>query len=1533
MARRRGLWWLGGLFGTVAGLVLAYVIATRTEAGRGWLMSALLGRTAGVFKGRGTIRVGIVREISPNHIVAENVSLVDTAGVPVIHARFLEGTLNTRGLFSKAIHIRSLALRGVQMDFRQGFQGPFNIKYIISGDTSKGPSKGPGFGDDIRIDTLTIANGVLTLVSPWSPHPVFTGGARDSVIAVRDSVHDIERAPGGLLQRRIVTLGRVVARNAIITEPKKGPASILIDSLEGAVSDPPMRILSANGSMRWTGDSLRFDLPAMRLPASSGSATGSVSWNQPGPLRYDVLIKAQAGLSDLGWIWDVLPDSGRGTATVRMRTLASADDAEYTLTSLDVNAMNSRVTGDISVITRPALLELRKVAMSFTPMSSELLRRLSYETLPSAVRGTFSGRLLAAEGGPLTAFKIDRLDARFVDANVPGAVSAARLAGHVMLGANPAAWSARIDNAKVDLRSVRALLPATPPMDGLVSGSMRITAADLRSADVRAIALTWTDAVGNRSSVRGDARVRYGDRDPSMTLDLIVDPLSMPALARIDTTIPLRSTLVGRLQARGTLSELAWKASLAANASSGVALEGTASLLAPAWSVAAAGTIDNFDVRSWFGGPELPVTALDGRVSFTASGSRDSGNALTLSDGTATVSLRQEPAPARPGFDLIASGALDAMRVRLDSATAHLGGVTFDARGALARGGLARATPVVASTLASSALSGADSALAASARRASRADTLTVSARADSLEALRPELRRIAGMIAAIDSGLAKSFRGVADDTLRGDFSLAGPLFGAIDDFDGTLALSVREGQVGPIRVGRVFGSMRATDILRRPFFEAAATADEVEGIGAIRIATAEFRVQQANPDSGRLVLDVSAQDTSHLVVRGGYSRNGDAFAVSMDSLRFQSGSATWRNAAPIRVVSNAAGVRVDSLLIRSSQRGSLALFADMPTTGPVRASARFAQFPIGTATAFTLGTPLFAGSLSGDVQIDGTRAAPLIGWNLGADSLGMDGTYLPRITSEGTYADRRVVARAVLADSAGGALRAEARVPIDLSLQTVEKRLLSDAVDAEIIADSLRLNALGFTVSGVSRPRGTLSGRLALTGVLERPVATGTMRLEGLAARIDALNIEPYDGRVVLRAAQDSLILESFRIRSGGPRDTVGATGAMRFAVDQPATMRASVRANNMVLSRQPDGTDLNLSGNVELVGPLRQPVLSGNVFVPFANLVIDPLGARNALDLGSAAAQELLGKEEVPIASAATEAFANLGRFFTVSNARVDLGDAVWVRTPEANVRVTGGLDVRSVAGNRLALEGEINANRGQYRLELGVVNRSFSVDSGRVRFYGTDAIDPTLDISATNVVRLASGEEIPIRVHIGGTVVRPALTLASTSPLYASAPESEMISLLIFGAPTFALSGSNQSQVQAVTGVLLPGAGGFVEGALQRLLPVFNTVQVNTAGRQSQDDLRDLGFLDNLSITAGKQLGNRTFLRLNTGVCGGSVQSAARGASLYYGVAAEYRIATGLSAQVGYDPGVAPCAQLGTNTLVRMQFGFDLFREWIF
>ncbi len=1498
-ARRRMLWLAVGLLLATAAVLTIGTLSIKTATGRQRVLARLLPRAQGVFSGRATLKVGSLDHVGWRRIRLRDVSLVDTAGVVVVHAERVDASLDFAGLRDKAIHLRSLDLSGVTVDLRQDFVGPWNIAYIISGSGPKSPPHQLlAFGDDIRIDRLRLTALTMTTVMPWAPNAVFKGRARDSVIAVRDSLHDIERTPRGLLERRRVSLQLVVGHEGYIVRPGGQLSSMQLDTLVGTISDPPIRIVAASGALQWTPDSLRFSLPQLRLPASAGSAQGMVSWNSPGPVHYVADVRAKADLSDLTWVWDVLPSTGGGTISVHMRTLADANNVEYVLSNMDVQAMNSRLQGAVTIESHPMDLILRDVDLTFAPMGSELLRRVTYGALPPEVSGAFEGRLLAKQGGPLTDFVIDRFDARFLDARASNAESSIRLNGRVALGAKPSARNLTIQDMRVDLRSARVLAPALTA-DGIVRGRGVVQSADMQSADLRDLDVTWTDVAGNASTVRGDARVNFGLKVPTVFAALQLDPLSFRALALIDTTLPIRTDVRGPITVDGALDALRWTASLAAADGGRLSFRGNAAITPTSWNVSAQGTTDAFDARAWIAGGDLPATSVDGPITFSAAGTRDAKRGATLSTARTTFALTQRASATRVAMDLAGSGSLDEAHLRVDSATAHVGGITFDAHGLLARTG--------------------------SVPEAMATDTMVVSARTDSLALLRAALPRLANMLATRDTAMANVMRTYAADTLQGDLALSGYLFGSLTDFGATLALGAQSLQVGALRVGRVFGSAQASHVRTMPTFDGAATVDDLRGLGAVRVSTANFRVSRASPDSGRLSVDMRSADTARLEVRGAYRRGKGALDVTLDSVRFGYDINSWRSTAPVLLHSDANGLRLDTLELRSNANGLFAASANVPKSGAVRINAIFDRFPIGQAVAFAAGTPAFYSALSGDVQVTGTRDAPLLNFRLLADSVGRNGTYLPLIRANGSYADRRLVARAELADTLHGTMRADVRLPIDLALHAVDKRLLSEVVDAEIVVDSLRLDSLPLSAKRVDEIRGVLNGRLALTGTIDRPVATGTMTLDRFSANIPELGIQPSEGRMVLRAAQDSLILEQLHLRSGGASDSVSVTGAMRFAAGQPATVRMNAMFDNFVASRQRDGTDLNLGGNIQLVGPLKRPVLTGVLSVPSAILFVDPLATSTALDLTTVAVRDLLGLDEVPVASGAAQSLAKLGNYVMVDNARINLGNEVWVRTPQAKVKVEGGLSV-TTNGDLLALEGEITATRGQYRLNVGPVTRSFSVDSGTVRFFGSAMISPTLDIRATNVVRRANGEEIPVRVHIGGTLDKPLVALTSSDPLYARAPESEIISLLIFGEPTFALDGERQNTVRTVTGILLPTLGGAAEGVLQNLLPGLNTLQVVAGGGQSREDLTNLeSLLSSVSITAGKQFGDRTYLRVNAGLC--------RGSQPWAGVAVEYRITRELTAQLGVDPGATPCSRLGADASAPRQFGFDLFRTWIF
>lgn len=1526
-ALQRKLWWAAALVVILGGAVAAASwVLVRTAQGRSWVLARVSAKTADLFDGRGSLRIGTLRELGRKRIVVEDVAIVDTAGVVVLHAERVSLSIAWRKLLNKSVDIRNLLVDGLEVRLRQDAKGsPWNIVFLIAGDSaSSADSSGAGLGDDIRVGSLDVERAHISAEYPWEPHPVFTGKARDSVVVVRDSLHSLSRDESGRwFERRDVQLDFVRARDVVVADRTRKPSALVLESLSGALSDPGMIVRHVDGTLSWNSDSLLFDLGRVELPSSSGRARGTLSWNQPGPVRFDVSATADAGLSDLQWVWDVLPFAGRGSANVRMYTPEDPDDMEFVLQNLSVDAEGSSVKGRVAVTVRPADLLLHHVDLNFTPLRTDLLRRISYGAVPEDVRGTITGRLIAETGGPLSNIRIDRLNVKFSEAGhgSGGLTRESRvdLKGFVGLGAKPQVHDLEVEDFRIDLGSVQRFFARGITPDGIVAGNLSIRHGNIDGIDIPNFRIGWTDGQGNHTGIAGDATAQWKTSDPAFNARISLNPLSLVALSRLDSTLKVGSRLAGTVSVEGRMSDFAWSTHLSAleaddNVSESAAfsdslktalsLEGTAGIDSLGWHVESRGTAIDFDLRRWLGRGDVPVTSIEGTLAANARGLR-STDSISLMDGDLNLGVRQRSSETMPAFAARGRIALQRDRLVIDSGIVSMGGILVEASGRLPR----------------------DS---------TKSDTLQLSVQADSLDAARSELKRLAASVMPVDSALARSIDDFASDTLAGELTVAGFVIGNMHDAGANFAIGGRAVQVGSIRTDRVFGSLAAERLLSRAVFDGALTADEVNGIGAIRIHSATARVGPAGADGGNLTLDVGTENDARLTVRGDYQRSKGSLTVSLDSIQLAYDNVVWSSVGPAVIVSDSSRLEFRPVQLESNAGGKLVLEASLPQSGNVNGSLLLERFPVGEVGTLLAGAKPIRGTLSGNIDLKGTRSSPLINWRFSADSLGVGGYRLPSVATEGTYANTLIDGRASLADSAGGELVLTARVPADLRLIAVENRKLGDSLDGVLMANSVQLEALPIRIDGVSSQRGRVVGALTFSGPPERLRFAGTMTLSGLGAQIDELGIAPSDGRAVLQARGDSLILESMYLRSGRSQgDTVAASGVLRLPQSAPATIDLRVVAGSFEVSHQRNGTDMLVGGDLRVSGELSRPVVGGRLTIPRANIVVDPLGERVALDLTSEASLALLGVEEVPVAKSAAATLSSLGSLISVENARVDLGPDVWVQTPEARVKLGGGLNV-AVTGDRLALDGQITAERGQYRLELGPVYRGFSVDSGRVRFFPNPAISPELDINATNVVRVAGGGDVPIKLHIGGNYEKPTLTLSSQDPLYASAPESEIISLLIFGAPTFALDGQSQSTVRAVTGLLLPTAGGAVEGMLQRILPGdFNTVQVSTGSSESLTSLAPTSLFGNLnlSISAGKQIGDRTYLRLNTGVCRGNNQVAMQGAELWAGIAVEYRLARGWLAQLGVDPGSAPCTRVGGTELPRMQFGFDLFRDWIF
>jgi translocation and assembly module TamB len=277
---------------------------------------------------------------------------------------------------------------------------------------------------------------------------------------------------------------------------------------------------------------------------------------------------------------------------------------------------------------------------------------------------------------------------------------------------------------------------------------------------------------------------------------------------------------------------------------------------------------------------------------------------------------------------------------------------------------------------------------------------------------------------------------------------------------------------------------------------------------------------------------------------------------------------------------------------------------------------------------------------------------------------------------------------------------------------------------------------------------------------------------------------------------------------------------------------------------------------------------------------------------------------------------------------------------------VKLGGSLNVTLAPQNPgeaplLALEGQLSADKGTYRLNIvdPFIQPTFDVQSGRLQFFGTSDLNPSLDIRAIHTVRQprtqsANGRDVRVEVDITGTLSRPQLALRNPDNLPLS--ESDLLSYLVTGDPAIGLDTNTGNQV---AGLGVRAIANIFTNAIPR--NVVDIVELQTAtpgGDQTAQSVSNPSYYSLLNTRAilGKQLGSRWFLGLSTGLC--FVNSSAFKDNL--GLQLEYRISSVYTAQAAIEPGSSntKCDRQGTSptlqpTQTPSQLGFDLFRNWRF
>lgn len=1504
------------LLGIVVLCVSAVAVLTQTDRGRALIMSVLVPTVQAAIPGR--LYVGRVSGTLFTDITIDSLELREPNGAPFLSTGPIRLTYDPRDLLDRRIIIKSLDVTRPKLTIVDYGSDDWNFRRALKRGGPKLPRRRGGFGDYVVIDTTALHETSVVVVQPWTLSDTLKAAKRDSALK-----YNLTRLDGEIRRddayKRLVRVyrfarGEMALGRARIADPDSAGLQIAVQKLDVVWIYPPFWFRNMRGTVRMLGDSLWMDNAKFQLANSSGRGDAKIVWGSKLPVRYDIRIHGDTvAMADIAWIDETLPRTGGGSTQLTIKNdPRNLSIIEYAIKNMDARSMRSHLTGKMTYGVGGEVLRVTDVALDLKPANTDLLRHFNGEPFPYDWQGNVTGKVIA-RGGPVNQFRIDEATLTFDDAHVPGAQSRVFATGMADIFTPSEAILKGVDLRidQLDLRTPRFVNPLFPELNGIMRGSMRLDSlwydAVFSKAD-----LEHVDGPGLPSHLTGSGKYTLLPEGVKFDVDMQASPVSYTTLSRSYPNLPLRGTAVGNIRASGMAEDFSLQTTLAGEGGE-LAYVGRVDALEPIFGATGNFRVRSADIEALLGDSRFPMSNLSlvGDVAVT-------GANMGSMRGPMRVSIDQF---SRVADIRVFGGTLHA---RFDSGQVHIDTMTIESSALrlTARGGLGLV--------------------------ASRSDSLHFTAAIDSLGGLRPWLQSGDSLKRIVNP----------EDTLRGTIELRGSLSGTIDTTDARgLSLDARADASGLVfgssRAERANATLSVTDALHGGNGLLRFTLDSARAAG-IDISSASARSTLRGGLADRFAIEMRTPSEARIAATGGVSRVADTTTMRLDtlSIRVDSGSAKWRGfdlAAPatVHIARNHTGM-LDSLVLVHSDTGRVALRGTIGDSGAVNGRMELDRVPLADVGRLLQTSGLRGGTATATATVTGTREQPLMTGTLQLRDAVAGRVRLSALDARMDYANLRATVNGTLSVGGREALTANASLPLDLALVPGRTRQRNEPLSGRITSNRADLALLESLFPDVTSARGRFSTDIALAGTWERPSLRGQIQMDSGALSLENLGINLNQATADIGLAGDSIFIRRFGAISGLKSDSLGLSGVISLVDPRTPSFDLRLSANNFLAIDKARTATLVITTTtpIALTGNSEAPRVRGALRIDRGKIYINALTQRRGLDLSDNL--DVIDTMSFGVNKLLPNAPSALVQNLQLDNVRVSIGDDVWLRSPEANLKMGGTLRVTRSFGRdgtraRLALADSLVVERGTYQLNLGIARPGFEVDRGLVRFYGDPDIEPALDITALHTVREtranSNRQDVRIRVAIGGTINRPTLTLSSADnpPL----PESDMLSYLVTGEPAYALLGTAYAEQGATLALRL--ASSYLSSRLAG--GRFDVVQVEPTALAPGEaaNLREngLGILASTRVGVGGQVARNTYFTFTTGLCG--LQNSGNGDALSLfaqglGVKLERRFDNGWRTSLGLEPGsgAQSCGRLGISRTFQQtppQIGIDFFRIWTF
>ena len=1434
---------------------------------------------------------------------------------------------------------RRLLLRNVDVEhpvFRlwQHQKGDWNIQRIFNTGRPSTPAvPGRSFGDFVVLDSVRVHDAQFILTRPWDPDDSLSGGKRDSAIKVNleNRRREIRRSSEGFTHTYRWSGLTAFLPHVRMADPDSVTfgQQFMIESMRVEEQEPPFSFRSARGVVRKLGDSIFVNMAHFDLPASTGSATAKIWWGSNLPVRLDIRIRADSvSLKDVAWVYPTLPTDGGGKTNLRItNNKQHLHVFEYALSDMDVRSTKSRLEGAMTFVVGAPILAVRDVDLRGAPINFDLLRTLAGAPFPVDWQGDLYG-YAQGPGGPVTHFAVDRSDVTWHDTHIPGAVS--RFSGRGELDILQPAYTVfhgfDVSVANLDLRSVEYLFPGFPRIHGTVAGTARLDSSwlDVRfsKADV-----THRYGPGDPTHVTGAGRVTYGKEFMKFDVAVNAEPVSLTMLSRA-YPIGLKGLMSGPVQAKGTTDDLQLTMDLRGPAGR-IMYSGKVDAYPLSVAAKGSGRVEGLDFAQLVDRANMPPGWVTGAYQVDVRG--DTNDIATLR-GSASAQLERSEFDGIRVFQSRLRSRFADGRMYVDTLRVESVAATVTASGAL---GLTTRAP----------------------------DSLHYQVVVDSLGGMRRYITQFTSTWAQPAPGTI-----AMPDSLSGSMVLVGSLRGSIRALDVSGQLTGTDVYVQREAGREIAGSFSLANVLTAPTGSASLRFNAIN-IGRTTLDTLGLAVRFEAARTGVFSVGALAKNGVTLAANGDLARSDSTVSAVVRTMVIATDSNRWSLRGPADIETRGRSFTIDSLVLANGAGGRISLSGVVPESGKAKILFRADSVALHDVGKVAQLSSPFSGWAHVTAQGAGTSVSPVMNMQARLNDVRYGGIRLERVTATAEYLNKR--AQIGLDLARGGRTALVARGSLPLELKYFGARTLDDSLTGSVRTDSASFDIVEAVLPVLRDATGRLVANLDVSGTWQHPDVTGALRVDDGEVSIDTLGVRLKGVQVdlALFGHRDSLAIRRLTAWNGTTRaDSVSLHGyvAYRDMRNPYVNLRLDARTFHALDKRSLARLDVSTErGGATLIGPLKAPTLSGGLILDRATIYLpDPeLARKQTVDLTTQFGDTTDVTQDITPA-ASSKLFESL----QLAGVHVTLGDDVWLRSRDANIKLGGSLNVqRSVNPHRLpalaigtqnaadtvtyrpALDGTLVAERGTYTLNLLYgFQREFQVEGGTITFFGSSELAPLLDISAMHLVRQANKADIHIRVKLSGPPTNPIVTLESGENYAMS--QSDMVSYLIFGVPSYALGDQERGTTELAVQTLIPSGQAVLTNQLERLIG-SSFVQLRPGALDAQQLFSQTGqrsdafksFLYTTRLGTEFQLSDRWSMSLSAGICqldpsyqnsNAELLDFANGVSGKF----EYRFSPTASLKAGREPSARTLncnQQISGRAFVPTpsQWGLSLFKSWRF